>query len=87
MPAFARVIVEKRDDLWSAHFGDEPETSFCGHLPTQAMQHLLEVVGGGQFEESTVQPVCAATREGHLEFLATYRSPSRTDATALNDRA
>jgi hypothetical protein len=70
--------------VWSAHFGDEPETSFCGQLPTQAMQHLLDVVGGGQFEQSTVQPVRGAMREGHLEFLAAYRSPARIAATAHN---
>jgi hypothetical protein len=74
MGLLARVIVEQRDDQWTAYFGDEPQTTASASQPIQAMQRLLRTVGNGEFHESGLQQIDEATRDGHLEYLIPFLS-------------
>ena len=61
-----RVIVERiSSNEWSAWFHGFPLVFFTGELPSQAIQTLLECIGG---DTSWIQTVDDLTRDHHLEF-------------------
>ena len=84
MRAFAHIIVEQMHGHWSAWFSGTPQVAYGGQWPADAIQRLLDAIGGDQFDAEQIVAVDESIRDGHLEFRVPYRNRWRIPVPSLN---
>lgn len=85
MRAFIHILVDELHGHWNASFSGQPEVSFGGAWPGQAVRRLVQAVGEADLDAESIIAIKESTRDGHLEFLIPYRSRWRHPvAVSLN---
>lgn len=73
MKAYARVIAEFRDGLWSAWFDDSPHQVCDGGEDWQSpVARLIDIHGSPDLEWALISEIEESTTDQHAEFLIPF---------------